>query len=709
MGASLRGEVEPPVLLGTEPDEAVTLPTYTVEAWNFERDVFDLPAQAVVIPAEVLQRYGSASLPEVLRSEANVTFTSTSGRSDDAELSLGGFGENSGLRVLVLVDGVRFNRADLGTLDWQALPLGQIERVEVLRGGQSVLYGDQALAAVIRITTRRQEAPPGVSGQAQVGSYGSRAVSLTGRAVLPGQQTGPKAAGSDSGPSPRGSSPTKIPFFGYVSATVDGREEEGFRENAASWSRGVAVQAGGGLDAGRWDAGLSYRDADRSFPGPLTEAQFRDDPRQSSNSGEERTAESSTRSHLRWATPNAFGALEAVAALSLRDARWSLDGIDADNRQYGLSVNPRQQVETPWGRVQGGLDVNYAAIEFTQYLASGILPDDRYRYASETAFTKRWTVAPYGLAEWEATETLTVALGGRVEAALSDADYRPAIADQVYPFRLINRPPFTLPNPSFRPEPEVDAARAFQEELHQLGWSAEGSLLWRPQPLASFWLRAARLYRYPTLDETAAFQGFPLADPFNQDLAPEVGWLAEVGSRWERGPLRASGAVFAQWLEGEITFDPVARLNRNLADTRRLGANAMAQADWGTWGLTAAIDAVDARLTSGPDAGKEVPLAPWLTGTGAVWVRPWVNTRLALQTNYLPRRFPGGDTANREPPLDDHWLFAFRAEVGLGTHARLTAIADNLLNTSYASTAFNGNYYPARGRYLELGLTWTLP
>ncbi|TGQ50131.1 TonB-dependent vitamin B12 receptor, partial [Mesorhizobium sp. M1C.F.Ca.ET.212.01.1.1] len=63
-------------------------------------------------------------------------------------------GTNSG-HTVVLVDGVRINSADLGLAMYQDLPLAQIERVEIVRGPQSSLYGADAIGGVIQIFTRR--------------------------------------------------------------------------------------------------------------------------------------------------------------------------------------------------------------------------------------------------------------------------------------------------------------------------------------------------------------------------------------------------------------------------------------------------------------------------------------------------------------------------------------------------------------------------
>jgi vitamin B12 transporter len=76
--------------------------------------------------------------------------------------------------TLVLVDGVRVGSATLGQAEFEALSLAQIDRIEVLRGPASSLYGADGVGGVIRIFTRRGDGSPRVTGSVAVGGYRSR-------------------------------------------------------------------------------------------------------------------------------------------------------------------------------------------------------------------------------------------------------------------------------------------------------------------------------------------------------------------------------------------------------------------------------------------------------------------------------------------------------------------------------------------------------
>src|SRR5256885_7631370 len=64
-----------------------------------------------------------------------------------------GFVEGLGSRVLLLVDGVPANQGDRGGIDWDMVPLADVERVEVVKGAGSSLYGSAALGGVGKLIT----------------------------------------------------------------------------------------------------------------------------------------------------------------------------------------------------------------------------------------------------------------------------------------------------------------------------------------------------------------------------------------------------------------------------------------------------------------------------------------------------------------------------------------------------------------------------
>ena len=124
---------------------------------------------ASVITAEDIERKGVRYAAEALRALPGVSVSRTG--------SFGGFTQvrirgNEGNHTLVLIDGVEVAAPSGSEYDFGGLLAADIERIEVLRGAQSSLYGSNAIGGVISITTKRATRP-GFAGQAEI-EFGSR-------------------------------------------------------------------------------------------------------------------------------------------------------------------------------------------------------------------------------------------------------------------------------------------------------------------------------------------------------------------------------------------------------------------------------------------------------------------------------------------------------------------------------------------------------
>jgi vitamin B12 transporter len=133
-----------------------------------------LAADVVVIDEATIRNSRADSLADLLRREAGVQLSRTGGPGHGTGLYIRG--ANSG-QTVVLVDGVRIGSATLGQPFFDGLGLAQIERIEVLRGPGSSIYGADAIGGVVQVFTRRGEAGSRFDAQAAVGGYGSLDVS----------------------------------------------------------------------------------------------------------------------------------------------------------------------------------------------------------------------------------------------------------------------------------------------------------------------------------------------------------------------------------------------------------------------------------------------------------------------------------------------------------------------------------------------------
>ncbi|NJR42580.1 MAG: TonB-dependent receptor plug domain-containing protein [Akkermansiaceae bacterium] len=212
------------------------------------------PGNASVISEEEITKSGAKSLADLLNNQGGVRITSFSGNASGGSVSLRGFGENSSSRVLILVDGRAVNRPDIASVSLQEVPLSRIDRVEILRGSQTARFGDNAVGGVINIITKSADQPRSSIETA----LGSDRYSLV-RLAHDGRYFGNGIA------------------LDYERNFSDGWRENAFNElESASFRWDREIQKNQELRAG-----FSWSDELTGFPGPLSEEEYRENPRQS--------------------------------------------------------------------------------------------------------------------------------------------------------------------------------------------------------------------------------------------------------------------------------------------------------------------------------------------------------------------------------------------------------------------------------------------
>jgi vitamin B12 transporter len=142
-----------------------------VTATRTAQPLTDVVSDVSVIDREVIERSGANSLGDVLRRLPGVELTRNGGPAATTSLYVRGAETR---HTLLLIDGVRVDSQSTGGPAWQALPLEQIERIEVLRGPAAAIYGSDAMGGVVQIFTRQGTGPAQPSVAVGVGSQGTR-------------------------------------------------------------------------------------------------------------------------------------------------------------------------------------------------------------------------------------------------------------------------------------------------------------------------------------------------------------------------------------------------------------------------------------------------------------------------------------------------------------------------------------------------------
>jgi outer membrane receptor protein involved in Fe transport len=190
-GSNLTPGVEPPVAAPAAPSPAAPAgaspapPAYetTVTALRLPRPLPDVPSTVTVLPREELERTPALGMDELVRlAPAATTFRRTPSLLADPTsqgLSLRAVGPSGVSRALVLVDGVPANDPFGGWIYWRALPRLGLDRIELVPGGSSALYGNYALGGVVQLAGRGFD--PSINLDLAAGSL--RTASVAGRAA----------------------------------------------------------------------------------------------------------------------------------------------------------------------------------------------------------------------------------------------------------------------------------------------------------------------------------------------------------------------------------------------------------------------------------------------------------------------------------------------------------------------------------------------
>jgi outer membrane cobalamin receptor len=295
--------------------------------------------------------------------------------------------------TLVLVDGVRAN-AFGGGIDLSQVPLGDVERIEVVRGPQSALYGSDAIGGVVQIITRRG-GRPSATGRVEGGSRASRRVAASTIGEAAGWQW--QAGGdyfADEGF-------TGLAANGETVSNDDAKEKQAWVGGGHRWTRGTDVQAT-----------LHRVDTDRGAPGP-----YGSDPANRFG-GVDRLSRGTTE---RWS-----GGVRAVqpwgAASSRVQQRFEFDKSDFDFSflsAFGVSSSEtrRTHARTQTDAVLGaGFGVSAGLDWIGEQASSNFI-----RAGGTPVPVKRRVLGTFGEVRWDAAERITVQAGIRAEHIRRDA------------------------------------------------------------------------------------------------------------------------------------------------------------------------------------------------------------------------------------------------------------------------------------------------
>jgi iron complex outermembrane receptor protein len=618
--------------LGARPAQAgetAKLPEMSVTATRSERELDKLPRNVTVITRDQIQALSPLTVTDVLKTVAGLTVRDYTGTGAWSSVDMRGFGETGALHTLVLVDGRRINQIDLSGVDFTTIPVENIERIEILRGPASVLYGDSAVGGVINIITRKGQGKPKAKLQGQYGSYG-----LWG---LRGYAEG----GLD-----------KLGWF--VSARHD--YTDGYRQNSETRLRNFTFNTN--YDAGQgWGFLLdgALNQIHYSLPGGLDATDYEQNRRQSNDPndwGERKSGNIRGQVSKDW---GAGGVLTTDLSFRRQENESALGGWHNAHRLTDINnwgVLPKYVLNHSIGglnnRITLGVDYYYTAMDTDKYALSGP--------KTESIEYKVSTLGPYFLDEFSLTPALSLSFGGRYQ----QTDY----------------------DLSLKPVGEANSSKDYNDD--QTAWTV--GLTYTFLPGSKAYARVSRTFRYPTTEEYVTYGAF------NQ-LDPEKGHNYEVGGEWTFMPGgRLSVACYLLQMEDEISYSKDTLTNENLDDTQHKGVEAsLVVPVHKLLSLFGSLTYSENTFTAGPNDGKNIPLVPdWKAAAGLTLTLPQGFTG-TLRLRYVGERPYGNDRDNEFPKMDSFITLDVNLNY-VWKRYKFFLNANNLLGEKYCTWAYASQY-----------------
>ena len=658
-----------------------------------EQRLAKIPRNVSVVTADDIARSSSNDVATLLAREANLELRSVTGNDKFSGIDIRGMGDTFSSNVIVLVDGARLNAPDLSGADFSSIALGQIERIEVLRGGGGVRYGNGAVGGVINIITKKADAErANINAELSYGSFNTQELRLGLNTARGGWGLALDAVSSDSD------------GYRHNSALRKDDVSANLRYTPVDW---LSLELSARYHKDRYGLpGSVSREAFTTSSLSRRQASFPDDE------GETTDRRYRARTIVDF---SAFGTLTALADYRSRD------------NPFVIGFSPLLSVQAQQSKIRENsstLELTHALTrslgEFQFSLNSGF-SHYRSRYAQRRNgrnLTGQSQFFPGSIDNHSAfvdfgiqyAEHIYVNAGyrrdvfdlkRRAETLREFCDFETVtvLVPQVIPFvGTIFRSVDSIVETNCRDEFEVTSRSKPRWKNHAYDFG----IVLTPIRNLNIFASHSRSFRNPNIDELTLS---------SSDLGPQAGEHFDIGFRYRlQDSLELSLALFRMEIEDEIFFgfDPVLSQNRNTnldGVTRRRGGELEISVSplprvriWGAYGFIKATN---------QQTGAAVPLVAEDTFTlGGRFETPG-NLSVEAVARYTGPRFDGNDFDNQSfRKLDPHTVVDAKISYRYKKY-RVALGINNLFNEIYSTSVYSGTYFPMpeRNLFASIGVT----
>ncbi|MFA5060284.1 MAG: TonB-dependent receptor [Candidatus Omnitrophota bacterium] len=621
---------------------------------------YKLTGNITVIQGEDITASTAQNIPELLNETLAIHVTDT-GTSKTSTLDIRGFGDTAARNILVLVNDRILNTVDISPPDLMQIPLSSVERIEIIRGAGSVLYGDRAVGGVINIITKKGKGNLSGKFGSSIGSYDKR-------------ETDIELSGSKGD-------------FAYFLYSLY-KDDRGYRQNSDVLSKSFNTRLDYELsNKFAADIDLSHHEDSYGLPGYLTgpnlsalgprASTFPNDFARSKDDNlklgfnitpwPENLYLGSLGVNLYYRDRNIFDSFDFGMSLPYKTNR--------STRTKGLGTKYIFDHEVFNKELHFVTGVDLYDTE-NDIIGSGSNPDD--------VTISRTDVGLFGQAEYEALDNIFVNAGLRY----ARADYA-----------------FSQRNSAVDEKRDPDAL------------VYNGGLKYEYAKGSNVYFSIQRTFRFLATDEWYSSSTFFGATPgLNLNLDQQKGIQYEAGLKHNLNNITTL-SLTPYWIENrnEIYFDPSASVNSNYKKTTRYGVEVGQETDIAKLMNIALLDKLSLStsytfqrpfFSGGANDGKIIPLVPRQQFTTTLAAQFWDHYNVSLITTYVGAQFAVNDVTNIVPKVEPYITLDEKISYQRENWEIFGSI-NNIFNQRYSPYVFSYGtaqyFYPAPGRNFIFG------
>ncbi len=635
-----------------------------LEVTRTQDPIANVTRSVSVIDQEDIKNSTAKYVPELLKSKAGITVTNSTGNPKGMTVDIRGFGDTANRNVLVLVDGRRTNPMDISGPDWAAIPLETVERIEIVRGPSSVLYGDNAAGGVINVVTKKAKAGFHAKAETEIGLHQYK-------------RTGATVSGAND---------WSNGLFHY-----ENTQDDGWRNNSQYWANDWFGKFGVGPFYG---AGVNFTAGshiDRSgLPGPLSMSDMERVGRKGSLTSQNHA----------WSQETYFTA-DPEWKFELGDDAFVVSGFNSFQRRLSKAdyVSGSNDTQNDLDAYEFQPKISWAR-PLTDWLTSKLTTGlDFFSGKNDIKNVYLGSVA------WGFPRTETFA-----NVTKKSLD--------IYLIENLSAWDKLLLNLGFR---GGWAKYRFDQ------WGSTTNLDWASMRNASFdfglgyklfesslaYFNVSRSFRMPATDEFYSTRGTAL----NTGLKQQQEMDYEMGLRDNTfKPLEVAGNFFLSDIKDEIYVNPLTYENNNYDSmTRRYGFELesslkLFEKHWYNVKPFFNLTAQKPYFKGGNNANKIIPLVPHFKYANGFVLEPVKGLTLSTELNHLGQQFPINNQTNTAPKLKASTVVDMKIRYQWRWATAWISLT-NLFDQNYSDYAISNlagsavNYYPAEGRNFVSGFS----